>query len=277
MGILSVNIDLMDSLFFWLSKILWVVAAPDNFLALVFFLGLLALLSNKFFLAKLILVPAIMVVLLITTLPIGEWLLHPLETRFKTNPDLPSDIDGIIVLGGAEEPLMSEKWRQTEVNFASERQLAFLNLARRYPKAKLVYSGGTDSMVYQSAKGADVAERLYRQQSINIDRVTLERESRNTYENAIYSKQLLKPAKNEKWILITTAWHMPRSVGVFCQAGWSVIPYPVDHWVWPENRLFAGFNLAGNLTKLQTGVKEWLGLLAYFVSNKTDRFVSVGC
>ncbi len=267
----------MDSLFFLLSKILWVVAAPDNFLALVLFLGLLAFLKNKFFLAKLFLVPAIIAIVLITSLPIGEWLLQPLETRFKTNPDLPSDIDGIIVLGGAEEPVMSGKWRQPEVNHAAERQLAFLTLARRYPKAKLVYSGGSGSMVYQSVKGADVAERLYRQQAINLDRVTLERQSRNTYENAIFSKQLLKPAKHEKWVLITTAWHMPRSVGVFCQAGWPVIPYPVDHRTWPENRLFASVDLVGNLSKLQIGVKEWLGLLAYFASNKTDSFVSAGC
>lgn len=267
----------MESLFFWISKIGWLLIAPDNFLILCLLLGAVCLVLNRAFFAKLFLLPSIFVIALVAICPVGEWLLHPLESQFETNPRLPDKIDGVIVLGGAEKAVMAKKWQQVELNMAAERQTAFIRLARRYPNAKLIYTGGSGSLVSQKFKGADVAERLYAELGLSRDRVTIERNSRNTYENAVYSKKLIQPQNNENWVLITTAWHMPRSVGIFCRVGWSVIPYPVDHWTWPENRLFSDVEFYENIRALHVGVKEWVGLLVYYLTNKTDRLFPRGC
>jgi len=201
--------------------------------------------------------------------PVGEWLLYPLEIRFSANPKLPDRIDGIIVLSGSENAVLSNLWHQVELLDSAEHEIAFLELARRYPHAKLVFTGGSGSMTHQDAKAADVAETLSYKLGFDPSRVTFERNSRNTFENAVLSKELVRPDPGQTWILVTTAWHMPRSVGIFCKAGWPVIPYPVDHWTKPGKLLRIDLNLSGHLRDLVIGVREWVGLLAYHVSGKT--------
>ena len=103
-----------------------------------------------------------------------------------------------------------------------------------------------------------------------MSRVVFERESRNTYENAILTQKLVRPEEGENWLVITTAWHMPRTMGIFRQAGWSVIPWPVDHWSQPGRLWRVQWDPARHLHQLKTGVKEWVGLLAYYVTGKTN-------
>ena len=124
-------------------------------------------------------------------------------------------------------------------------------------------------MMDQEYNGADVMKRLCEEQGFDPARVTFEGRSRNTYENTTCSKALVQPAPGETWILVTTAWHMPRSVGVFRKAGWSIMPYPVDHWTSPGRLLRIDLDLAGHLRDLTYGVKEWIGLLAYYITGKT--------
>ncbi|MCW9030704.1 MAG: YdcF family protein [Gammaproteobacteria bacterium] len=267
----------MDTLFFLISKIIWLFLSPDGLLLILILLtlGLLYLGKNKQ--AKILLATISGILLTLSFLSPGEWLLYPLESRFTTNPVLPEQVDGIIVLSGAENPLLSSVWNQVELGAASERVLAFLALARKYPDAKLVFTGGTGSLILQEYKAADVAKKLFEQQSFDTTRIIFERESRNTYENVVYSKKLVHPLKNKNWILITTSWHMPRSVGIFCQAGWPVIPYPVDHETNKDNLFRIDFNLLDNLQTLRTAIKEWLGLIAYYVSGKTNAFFPDQC
>lgn len=201
----------------------------------------------------------------------------PLESRFQTNPQLPVQVDGIIVLSGAEATELSHLWEQVELGAAAERGLTFLTLAKQYPNAKLVFTGGTGSLLNQEHKAADVAEKLFINLSFDTKRIIFERESRNTYENVLYSKNILKPKKNKNWILITTSWHMPRSVGIFCKNNWPVIPYPVDHQTQKGNLFRIDFDLAKNLKTLKTAIKEWIGLFAYYLSGKTTSFLPEEC
>ena len=203
-------------------------------------------------------------------LPVDQWLFYPLETRFQTNPPLPESVDGILCLSGGEDANRSSLWQQVEVGDSAERLIYLLVLAKRYPQAKLVFTGGSGSIFDQSSRGAMVAKRLYHDLGLDPSRLILESESRNTYENALYSKALVEPQAGETWILVTTAWHMPRSVGVFRKLGWSVLPYPVDHWTSPGELLKMEFDLSGHLQDLQFGAKEWVGLLAYYVTGKTS-------
>lgn len=267
----------MDTIFFYISKIIWLLVSPDSLLLLLTIISLVLLYIGKIQLAKKTLTITSLLFIIIALFPIGEWLLYPLESRFNTNPPLPKKVDGIVVLSGAESPELSHIWNQVELGGAAERNLAFLNLARQYSTAKLIFTGGTGSLTKQQYKAADVAEKLFKQQNFDINRIIFERKSRNTYENAIYSKEIAKPLKNENWLLITTSWHMPRSLGIFCKADWQVIPYPVDHQTNKDNLFRIDFNLSRNLNTLKTGIKEWLGLFAYYLSGKTTSLFPKQC
>jgi len=209
--------------------------------------------------------------------PIDSWLLQPLEKRFMANPDLPESIEGIIVLSGALNPSHSMQWDQTEVNGAADRELAFMRLARLYPDARLVYTGGSSSLLDSGARAADIALKLFGGQGMDTSRITFERDARNTYENATLSYDLVNPALDRPWILITSAYHMPRSIGIFCQVGWPMIPFPVDHRTLPEQSLSVGFNLGGHLSGLDIAIHEWLGLLAYRITGKTTALLPRQC
>jgi uncharacterized SAM-binding protein YcdF (DUF218 family) len=267
----------MDSIFFFLSKLVWLVAAPDSLLLILLLIAWTLLCCEKHRSAKRVLGFVVVILLIVALFPVDEWVLYPLEIRFPTNPVLPQKVDGIVVLSGAEDAKLSSKWNQVELGGAAERLLAFQALARRYPEAKLVFTGGSGSMVYQEYKGADVAKMVLEQQGMNISHVIFETESRNTYENAVLSKVLAKPVSGENWILITSAFHMPRSIGIFCRAGWPMIPYPVDHYTWSGHLFRVDLALTGHLGNLAMGIREWLGLVAYYATGKTTALIPPRC
>lgn len=267
----------MDTLFFYISKLIWLFFSPDSLLLILVVFSLILLYLGKTRLAKITLTITSLLLILIALLPIGEWLLYPLESRFQTNPTLPEKIDGIIVLSGAENSELSSLWEQVELNAAAERDLTFIWLAKKHPNAKLIFTGGSGSLTKQEFKGTDIAKKLFRQLDFNTNKIIFESESRNTYENIIYSKNIFKPNKNESWILITTGWHMPRSVGISCKAGWPVIPFPVDHQTKKGDLFRIDFNLSGNLETLKIGIKEWMGLFAYYLSGKTTSLFPKQC
>ena len=267
----------MDALFFYISKLIWLFFSPDSLLLILIIFSLILLYLGKTRLAKITLTIISLLLIFIALFPIGEWLLYPLESRFQTNPTLPEKIDGIIVLSGAENAELSYIWKQIELNAAAERDLTFVRLAKRYPDSKLIFTGGSGSLTKQEFKAADIAEKLFNQLGLNTTKILFERKSRNTYENIIYSKNLIKPNKNENWILITTGWHMPRSVGISCKSDWPVIPFPVDHQTKKDNLFRIDFDLSKNLRTLKTGIKEWLGLFAYYLSGKTTSLLPKQC
>jgi uncharacterized SAM-binding protein YcdF (DUF218 family) len=101
----------------------------------------------------------------------------------------------------------------------------------------------------------------------------MERLSRNTEENATLSKALAGPKPGERWLLVTSAYHMPRSVGLFRRAGFAVEPYPVD-WRTSRENLLTPFNLAGEgLERTDLAIREWMGLAAYRISGKTSELL----
>lgn len=267
----------MDTLFFILSKIIWAIISPENWIFILILVSLVHLYMGKYRHAKIFLSTATVLIFIIALLPAGKWMLYPLETHFTTNPTLPEKVDGIIVLSGAEAAERSHIWQQVELGGAAERTLYFMALARQYPDAKLIFTGGTGSLTKQEYKGADVAKKLFAEQGFDTNKIIFERESRNTYENVIYSKKMIQPKKNENWIVITTSWHMPRSVGLFCKAGWPVIPYPVDHETNKDNPFTISFSFLSNLSSLKTAIKEWVGLVAYYFSGKTTSILPKQC
>jgi len=260
----------MDTIFFWASKIVWMVITPGSLIMLLAVGGWLCLAFNWQRAGRRLVSLAALLLVLIAFLPMGEWLIAPLENRFETNPTLPAQIDGIIVLGGAINPYYTELWEQPQIGGAAERLTAFIDLGNRYPNAKLLFTGGSGSLLRQDFKEADVVDQVFYQLGYVNHRVQFESQSRNTYENAQYSKEMLQPKPGETWLLVTSAFHMPRSVGVFCGQGWPVIPYPVDH-IHRRNQLWrVELSVTGHLSDLETAIREWVGLVAYRVTGRTS-------
>ena len=267
----------METAFFWLSKVVWYVISPESLLLLLVLAAWALLLRGALRWARRVLGFVAVVMIVLSAFPVGEWVLYPLETRFPTNPRLPGKIDGIIVLGGAEDAVRTAAWAQVEVNESAERFLASIDLARRYPTAKILFSSGSSNLVGKKFPGAEVARRLYAEQGVDMARVIIEGESRNTAENAALSKQIAGITAGQTWVLVTSASHMPRSVGIFCRAGWAVIPYPVDHSALKGDLLRIRWGMAGNIGNLANGIKEWVGLVAYFVTGRSSSLFPSGC
>lgn len=261
-----------DLLFFWLSKIVWLVISPDIVLVILTLGGIVLLFFNAQKKAKIVLGFAGLCMIAIAVFPIGQWLLSPMEKRFPTNPELPDKVDGVIVLAGAEDTYKSAMWNQVELGSAAERIFTFMQLMKRYPDAVHLFTGGTGRLTRQDYKSTDVVRQLFQDLGLDVSKILFEADSRNTYESGKYSRELIKPKAGENWVLITTAFHMPRSVGVFEKQGWSVIPYPVDHYTLPDNGFDLSLNFLGNLGDLKMAVREWVGLMAYYATGKTSAF-----
>jgi uncharacterized SAM-binding protein YcdF (DUF218 family) len=252
---------------FVVGKIAWVVLKPSNFLALVFALGLALRLVGRRRAGRLLMGGALALVLLCAVLPVGGWLLSPLENRFP-QPTLPDRVDGVVVLGGAIEPGLSADRQALSLNGNAERLVSFAALARRYPAAKLVFTGGSGSLTRPHQREGDWVGPFLDATGIARERVVVERDSRNTDDNARFTKALVKPEPGQVWVLVTSARHMPRSVGSFRQVGWEVIPYPVDYLTVRHVGFGLGFNLAGGLSAVDAAAYEWLGLLYYRSSGR---------
>lgn len=267
----------MDEIFFYLSKNIWTVISPDSLFIILLTLCLLLFLLKQTKKATLLLGLLTFCALFLSFFSVGDWMLYPLESRFQHNPDLPEQVDGIIVLGGSVIPARSVEWQQLETNQHHERLSSFLQLAQLYPDARLVFSGGNASTDKDKPTEAQIAETFFLKSGISPERLLIENKARNTAENASYSRQLVSPQSNETWLMITTAYHMPRAMGVFCRQNWKVIPYPVDHQTLPSKRYLPEFGLIEHANQLVLASHEWLGLLAYYLSGKTHQLFPAQC
>jgi uncharacterized SAM-binding protein YcdF (DUF218 family) len=253
------------------GKLAWILLKPSNLLALVFALGLVLRVLGRRRIGRAMMGGALAVVLAAAVLPLGAWLIAPLENRFPA-PQLPARIDGIIVLGGAIEPGLSADRGAISLNGNAERLVAFAALARRYPEAKLVFTGGSGDPMRPDAREGDWLGPFLDAAGIARERVIVERDSRNTDENARMSKAIVNPRDGEIWLLVTSARHMPRSVGIFRKHGWPMIPYPADYLTTREVGWSVGFNVAGGLAALDAAAYEWLGLIYYRLSGRIDNW-----
>lgn len=257
-------------MFFSLSKILWWFAAPANLLLCLMTLAVLLLWTPWRRAGRSLATLAVLLSLATATLPVGSWLIHKLENRFPTVSTLPAHVDGIIVLGGVVNQFLTAARGQVAVGDAVERLTEFAALARRYPQARLIFSGGSGSLFRQDLKEADAVDPFWQQIGLDESRVRYDNQSRNTAENAARTFELARPQPGETWVLITSAFHMPRAIGCFRRAGWTVVPYPVDYQTGPAFTFAPIFDFIGHLGRLDLAIHEWTGLLFYWLTDRTD-------
>jgi uncharacterized SAM-binding protein YcdF (DUF218 family) len=258
-------------LFFVLSKTLGHMIVPTNFLIGIGLLGIILLATRFASLGRKLAIFSLVLLAISAFSPLGNFLLYPLEARFPPWDAARGAPDGIIVLGGSIEADISAAHGTAVVRGAPDRIIAAAALALRYPNARVVFSGGSANLISNDAREADYAGAIFESLGIAKSRLIMERRSRNTLENTEFSKALLAPKDGERWLLVTSAYHMPRSVGLFRKAGFAVEPYPVDWRVGGRDDLlsFSSFAVDG-LGRTDLAVREWLGLIAYRATGKID-------
>lgn len=259
-------------MFFFISKVLWFFIDPSNLLLIAICLGTVFIYVRRDKLGRRILCFTAVMSVIVATLPIGHKLIVILENRFPTVETLPTKVDGIIVLGGVVNEVLTKARGQISIGGAVERLISFAALSKKYPNAKLVFTSGSGKFLSQNIKEGDMVGSLLLELGVDKKRLIIEKNSRNTFENAVLSKLLVQPLGRETWILITSAFHMPRSVGVFRKVGWDVIPFPVDYYLEDDSGLKLSFNLVGGISFLSRAIHEWLGLLVYWLTGKSVAF-----
>jgi uncharacterized SAM-binding protein YcdF (DUF218 family) len=258
-------------MFFTASKILGFFAIPSNLVTAFGLAGILLLPTRFFRVGRWLIVASLIVLAVLGYSPIGNLLIMPLEQRFPPWDAGRGAPDGIVVLGGSISPDLSTTRNDVALNEAAERMTALVELARRYPHARIVFSGGSPALFFSEAPEAEFAVRLLQSLGIPRERILVEEQSRNTVENAVFSKLIAQPKPGERWLLVTSAYHMPRSMGVFRTADFAVEAYPVDWRTRGTADAWRPFpTLSEGLRRTDTAVREWIGLAAYWLTGRSS-------
>jgi len=257
-------------MFFVLSKVLAFFTVPSNVTIAIGLIGLVLLCTRYTRIASWLIVTSVVLIAVLGLSPLGNVLILPLEQRFPPWDASRGAPDGIIILGGAISPEVSAARGTVELDEAAERITAAAELARAYPNARIVFSGGSSALMFDEGIEAEFGVRELRALGVAPSRIVAEGRSRNTIENAKLSRQFADPKPGERWLLVTSAHHMPRAIAAFRAAGFPVEPYPVD---WrtrgAQDALRPFLSLAQGLGRTDTAVHEWIGLIAYRLGGKT--------
>jgi uncharacterized SAM-binding protein YcdF (DUF218 family) len=260
--------------FFVLSKTIGFFALPSNFLVSVGLLGALLLLTRFVRAGRRLLVFSMLMLAIIGWSPLGNALILTLEQRFPAWDPARGAPDGIVVIGGAITPRVSAGRGDPVLNEAAERITAVVDLARRYPAARIVFSGGSGSLLFAEPPEAEIARDLLQRLGVARERILIDTRSRNTDDDARYSMERAAPKPGERWLLVTSAYHMPRAIGAFRRIGFAVEACPVDWRTHSTADVTHPFVTIGDgLRRTDTAFREWVGLLAYWATGRSSELV----
>ena len=254
---------------FLASKLLAFLTQPLAWVALLMLASLLLITTSPRWAFRLA-ATALSLLLLLGWLPLPNAALRYLEAQYPP----PAQAHrwqapvGVIVLGGALEP--GYVWTvpgQSALNDAAERMTEVAPLLRRNPHLKVLFTGGEGELFGTGPSEAERAQRFFQAQGVSPDKLLLESDSRTTFENAVLSRQTAAFDAAKPWLLLTSAFHMPRAMAAFQKAGWNVTAYPVD--------FRSGLTTPWSQYSMDQGVKRWrlalhemLGLLAYRLTGR---------
>lgn len=263
----------MAKVFYVLSKLVFLVLRPSNALLLAMLAGLVLRWVGFRRRGAQLFGVGFLLLLIAGWTGLGAAMLRPLENRFS-QPEATevSSPKGIIVLGGVLDNEISTERRQAEFTDGVERLWAAAALSKRFPEAKVIFSGGSAGIVdYGFKPEAEFARGILGDLGVADDRMLIEPRARNTLENARFTLDLVQPQPGDRWILVTSAFHMPRAVGTFRAAGWSgLVPWPVDYRASDGGDLLERKAASDGLRLTDLATKEWIGLIAYRFAGYTD-------
>ena len=258
---------------FYLSKVLWLIINPFNILIFFLFLTILFSFFKKNKLKNFSFSFFLIFLICFGILPLGEYLIYKLEKNYHNSIILPDEVDGILILGGATNPFLSHEHNQIILNGSVERLLESMTLIKKYKDAKVIFSSGSGSIKNPTMDHASIAKKFFMKIGLDTDKIIFENKSRNTYENIFFSKEIAKPTKNEKWIVITSAFHMNRAIFIGEKNNWTLTPYAVDFTQPKKFTFIPNLDVLSNLGQMQHGSHEWIGLIAYFLMGRTSRIL----
>ncbi|NKC32144.1 YdcF family protein [Falsiroseomonas selenitidurans] len=258
----------MTDAFFLVSKLAWGVLRPNTLALLLAVAGLVLVWRGRRF-GRWPLALGLGWYGAVFALPVAALLTLPLENRFPRPTQAPAQVTGIIVLGGAVEQRLTEARGIPALNGAAERMTEGVALALRHPEAKLVFTGGTAAIDQSGPTEAATAAMLFASLGLPEGRLVLEDASRNTHENAVFTHRLLAPKPGETWLLVTSASHMPRSMGVFRAAGWRITAWPVNYTTGADPALWWDNPFPSRLNQAEWALREWVGLTVYWLTGRT--------
>lgn len=255
----------------FLSKFLPLFLYPLGLLAILL-LAVLAL-WKKPRLAKTMLTAAFIILFLSGNRYVASAVARSLEWQYLPD-EITMPIDSIVILGGGTEPAIDPR-PSVEVNAAGDRVFYGAILARQFPQATVIVSGGDiDFLDLASSSPAEDMLNLLSLMGISEANILIQGESQNTYEDALYTCAILKENGLQQTLLVTSATHMPRSVAVFQKQGCQVIAAPTDFTIteaawqklWHPNVQDLLINLVpsySNLSTLTKSIKEYIGIWVY--------------
>jgi uncharacterized SAM-binding protein YcdF (DUF218 family) len=263
-------------MFFYIAKVLWFLLQPSTLIALLIGYGSILIWTGWARWGRRFVTFGAILLLVAGLSPLGNALILPLENRFpRADLDRPPPPAGFIVLGGAEDRLVGVARNAPALNESAERVVEAAMLANRFPDAKIAFSGGEAGVLYTAGSEAEGAAALFIALGTARDRLILESAARDTYENAVLLKKELAQrgdlGAGKRWLLITSAYHMPRAMGAFRQAGFDVEAWPVDYRTRGRDDLTRPFDkVSEGLRRVDVAAREWAGLLAYWLTGRTD-------
>lgn len=255
-------------MFFALSKIFWLLCSPLTFIGLLILGGSILILARRERWGRRILAAGCGLFLVCGFLPVGSNLMVALENKYVKPSPLPDKVKGIIVLGGMSDGTLTASHDEVNLNDNAERLTAMIELSRHYPQAQVIFTSGPGFAEESSYKESRNIEKLLKQIGISTSRFIFEEQARNTFENMTYSREIAHPQPGDTWLLVTSAFHMPRSVAIFTAGDWAVIPYPAGYIEEGEYRIKPSLDLLGNFYKLHVATREIVGIIAYHLTGK---------
>jgi uncharacterized SAM-binding protein YcdF (DUF218 family) len=257
-------------MFPYFTRVFWIVAQPISMVALLLALGLLLMWFRRRRLAATSVALATVLLGLFSFTSFGYLALTPLESRF-VRPAEPARIDGIVVLGGGMDTGVNDARGGWELSRSGDRFVETLRLALLHPEARILIAGGGSALLAGQEPEAAAAARFFVGFGIAPERLILEDQSRNTEENAVNAKAMGQPKPGETWLLVTSAFHMPRSVGLFRRADFPVVPWPADYLTTGREGVAIKLDeIAENLSISTLALREWIGLAGYYATGKID-------
>lgn len=200
--------------------------------------------------------------------PVGVWTFECLENRFPKVVSIPPTTKGMILLGGSFDQRTTLGRGETAYNLAAGRFIQFVEIAKANPHLQLVFTG--------NAFEAETAKKEFKALGLDPSLIRFEGNSKDTKDNAAKTGELLKPNAQDQWLLVTSAYHMPRSVGLFGKTGFNVIPYPVDYHTPGQGGMGWFLGLKLNLDAWQASSREWLGMFINYLMGRSDEIYPMG-
>jgi uncharacterized SAM-binding protein YcdF (DUF218 family) len=252
-------------MFYMLAQTFWFLCAPSHLAVWLVLAAAVLLYRNRVRAARRCAVASAAILIVAGFTPVGVWLMHPVENLYP-RPALPSHLDGILILGGGNDSDIFASRGVPSGHYGLARLTAAAELARTHPEARVVFSGGPFPVGHWDSE-ASAAKKILVGLGVSSERIVLEATSRNTWENFTNAQAIVKPKADERWALVTSAFHMPRAMKIASKVNWPMLPWPSDYST-ATNFHYQPRQFTENLERTDLAIHEGIGVLVYRLTGK---------